>query len=233
MRTPAFLSICLAVCLAMSAIVPSARAQVAPPSASAPPAQPPSPPSPQSLTAISPIFGQIVMFAYPVGFNVVHENASADRYIREAVPAGETIEKWTEMITVTGAKGLAANPNLTPLGAAQALAGGFQKSCPDTFVAKPLGGTKYGGFDAFLALASCGAVKSDAAPRSETALIITIKGAEDFYTIQWAERGAASETALTVDDTKWLERYKRVGPIRLCPIVPGETAPFPSCVTRK
>lgn len=191
------------------------------------------PPQPLSLTAISPIFGQLVMLAYPATFKVVSENAATETYIREAVPKDETAEKWTEMITVTGAKGLAANPNVAPIGVAQALAGGFQSSCPDTFVAKPLGGTKYGSFDAFLALVSCGSVKSGAPPRSESALVIAIKGAQDIYTIQWAERGAASATALQIDDARWLERYKRVGPIRLCPIVPGEAAPYPSCVNQK
>lgn len=198
-----------------------------------PPASPSPAPQALSLTAISPIFGQLVMLAYPSTFKVVSENANAEWYIREAVPNGETIEKWTEMITVTGAKGLAANPSITPIGVAQTLAGGFQKSCPDTFVAKPLGGTKYGSFDAFLALASCGSVKSDPSPRSESALIIAIKGSEDIYTIQWAERGAVSATALPIDDARWLDRYKRVGPIRLCPIVAGEAAPFPSCVNQR
>jgi hypothetical protein len=186
-----------------------------------------------SVAAIAPIFGQLVMMSQPAYFKVGFEKTTDDRYIREAVPADQTIEQWREMITVTGAKGLASNPAITPLGVVQNLAAGFEKSCPDTFVVKPLGGTKYGAHDVFLALASCGTVKAAATTYSETALIIAIKGAADIYTIQWAERGPASEKPMPIEDAKWLDRYKRVGPIRLCPIVPGETAPFPSCVNGK
>ena len=59
--------------------------------------------APTSLTAISPIFGQLVAFSQPLGFVVAFEQPTADRYIREAVPNGETIDDWSQMITVTGA----------------------------------------------------------------------------------------------------------------------------------
>ena len=61
-------------------------------------------------------------------------------------------------------------------------------------------------------------------------LIIAIKGERDYYTIQWAERSGASTTPIQFDEKKWMERLKRLTPVKLCPIVPGETAPYPSCV---
>ncbi|MGH6710628.1 MAG: hypothetical protein ACREEK_16835 [Bradyrhizobium sp.] len=35
-----------------------------------------------------------------------------------------------------------------------------------------------------------------------------------------------------IDEGKWLARLGQLQPIRLCPIVPGEPAPYPSCVSK-
>ena len=191
------------------------------------------PPAPTAFTAISPIFSQLVMHSLPAAFVTVSENATATNYIREAVLKGETAERWTQMITVTGFKQLAANPQVTPQSFAGGIASGFKQACPASFISKGLGSTKVGTHDAFLAVASCGSVGAGAAAHSETALIFAVKGAADVYTLQWAERGAASATPLAIDDAKWGPRFAALGPIRLCPIVPGEKAPFPSCVNQK
>ena len=68
---------------------------------------------------------------------------------------------------------------------------------------------------------------------SESALLVAIKGTADSYTIQWAERGPASARPMTFDDAMWKERFNKLGPIKLCPIKPGEAAPYPSCVDQK
>ncbi|MEI7430007.1 MAG: hypothetical protein WCL27_06085 [Betaproteobacteria bacterium] len=65
---------------------------------------------------------------------------------------------------------------------------------------------------------------------SESMLLIVIKGESDYYTVQWAERGDASTTPIKLDEAKWTDRFKRLAPIKLCPIIPGERAPYPSCV---
>src|ERR1700733_1809897 len=65
---------------------------------------------PPSFTVISPIYGQLVRLSMPSNFIAAAENVNGPSYIREAVLKGETIKAWTQMITVTGAKGLAGNP---------------------------------------------------------------------------------------------------------------------------
>src|SRR4051812_8276755 len=87
-------------------------AAASPTRAQAPAARTGTPPA--AFTVISPIYGQLVRFAMPSNFAVVFENAKDGNYIREAVPKGETARAWTQMITVTGAKGLAGNPKVTP-----------------------------------------------------------------------------------------------------------------------
>ena len=188
-------------------------------------------PSPTAFKVISPIFGQLVTFSMPSTFVVVGENANGPSYIREAVLKGETANSWTQMITVTGAKGLVANPKLSPEAFAASIAGGFKSACPDTFVAKGVGPAKFGDQDGYVALASCGSVVSAPDKHSETALVVAVKGSADYYTLQWAERAPASGKPV-IDEAKWLERLRQLQPIRLCPIVPGETAPYPSCANK-
>jgi hypothetical protein len=189
--------------------------------------------APTSVTAISPIFGQLVRFSMPASFIAVSENTNGQSYIREAVPRGETTEAWTQMITVSGYKGLAGNPNYSPQGFAEKMAAGFKAACPETFAAKGLGETKFGDQDAFIAVAGCGKINASADGHSEIALIVIVKGVTDSYTIQWAERTASQPSAPVIDDAKWQERLHALMPIRFCAIVAGEAAPYPSCMQQK
>jgi hypothetical protein len=185
--------------------------------------------APANTTVISPIYGQLVRFAMPANFIPAFENTKDAFYIRESVLKGETAKQWSQMITVTGAKGAASNPNFSAQGLAGSIAGGFKKACPESFVVKGLGATKLGDQETFIALAGCGKVNGSADGHSETAMIIAVKGSSDGYTIQWAERAAAQPAVPAIDDAKWRRRLGELMPIRFCPIVPGEAAPYPSC----
>ncbi|WLB56264.1 hypothetical protein [Bradyrhizobium japonicum] len=185
--------------------------------------------APQSFRVISPIFGQLASFAMPSDFVAVFENTKGGRYIREAVLKGETPERWTQMITVTGEKGMTLTPGASPERFAGTIAGGFKSACPDSFAAQPLGAMTFGRVEGFVAVIGCGRVDSGPTRHSETALLITLKGITDYYTIQWAERGPESDEP-PVNDERWRTRLRDLGPIDLCPIVAGEAAPYPSCV---
>jgi len=186
---------------------------------------------PPTFKVISPIFSQLVTFSMPQAFVVIGENTKGPSYIREAVLKGETADRWTQMITVTGAKGMVANPKASPEIFAASIAGGFKTACSDTFSVKAVGPVKLGEQDGFVAVASCGSVVSAPDKHSETALIVAVKGSADYYTVQWAERTPASGKPV-IDEAKWLERLRQLQPIRLCLIVPGEAAPYASCVSK-
>lgn len=188
--------------------------------------------APPALAVISPIFSQLVMFTLPPGFKTVFEQPAADSYIREAVLNGETVDRWSQMITVTGARGLASNPQMSAQYFAAQIAAGFQKACPTTFSVKPLGQTAVSGQEAFVAVASCGKVDASAEKHSETALILAIKGTADIYTLQWAERTPANAENLTIDEKKWSDRLTKLTPVRVCAIQPGEKPPYPSCSSK-
>jgi hypothetical protein len=188
--------------------------------------------APASVGVISPVYGQLVRFSMPSNFIAVSENTKDAFYIREAVPRGETIESWTQMITITGSRGMARIANFTPQKLAASIAMGFKKVCPESLTLKDFGATKFGEQDAYMAVASCGKVNASADGHSETALIVAVAGATDAYTIQWAERKPPG-SGPGIDEATWRGRLRELMPIRLCAIVPGEPAPYPSCVEQK
>jgi hypothetical protein len=190
-------------------------------------------PAPASLTVISPVFGQLVRFSMPSKFVTASENTEENFYSREAVPQGETVNAWTQMITVTGSKGMATVANFSPQKLTASVALGFKKACPETFALKDLGETKFGDQDAYLAVASCGEVTSSADRHGETALIVAVKGTSDAYTVQWAERTPRASPPPSINEVMWQGRLRELMPIRLCAIVPGEAAPYPSCLQQK
>jgi hypothetical protein len=190
-------------------------------------------PRPSSSTVVFPVFGQLVRFSMPAQFVTALENTEENFYIREAVPKSEAVQAWTQMITVTGSRGMATVANFSPQKLAASIALGFKKACPESLAVKDLGETKLGGQDAYLAVASCGKVNSSPDGHSETALIVAVKGAADAYTIQWAERTPQASMPPAINEAMWRERLRELMPIRLCAIVPGEAAPYPSCLQQK
>jgi hypothetical protein len=187
------------------------------------------------LTAISPVFHELVAFTLPAGFktaNATYERDNGSFYIREHVPDGESVAKWTQMITLTGAKDLASNPNATPRSFVSSLANAFKIHCPDSFATTELGPQSVGDHQAFAIIASCGHVQTASEAFSESAIILAIKGSADMYAIQWARRGSSSSGPQKLDNSYWSKQLEQLRPIKLCPIVPGEPAPYPSCTAR-
>lgn len=181
--------------------------------------------------AITPVFSQLVAFTIPEGFVHAFENANADNLIMEFVPAGETVQDWKQMVTLTGSKDAARIPQSTAVKLAQSMATELQLRCPQSFAAKPLGRIDANGHEGFAALMGCGSVEARPGQQhGETFLLVAIKGAADFYTIQWAERSTPVATAPAMDDSKWLPRLRQLLPLRVCNRVAGEAPPFPSCV---
>ena len=187
------------------------------------------------LAAITPVFAQLVMFSLPPEFKSqkpTYEKNSGSFYIREQVPDGETLTKWSRMITLTGTRGLAANPNATPQAMLARMSAEFQRNCPDSFSAASPGAQKVDGYDAYEVIVSCGRMGSGKESYSNSAVMLAVKGSNDYYTLQWTERGRDSAAAIPIDTAYWTKQLGRLNPIRLCPIVPGEAAPYASCARR-
>lgn len=183
---------------------------------------------PEVVYSKTPVFSQIVGFGFPINFVEGHQQATTKQYILELIPKGESVQKWTQMITLTGTKDVASR--ITPKDYLGGIASGFKKSCPSTFSAASIGEFKVSGYPAFAAIVSCGSNKD--IPEAETALIYTVVGKEDAYTFQWAEHIPGGKTFEDSEENakKWKARINTLNPLLLCDKVAGEKAPYPSCI---
>lgn len=184
--------------------------------------------------ATMPIYAQIMRFFVPAGYAPVFSKDNEGRFfIFEMVPKGETIQKWSGMVTLTGTRhGVSASPKAMSA-YIQQFTSGFEKACPRTFAAKPIDGFRLGNHPAVTIYLSCGKLVVPAtapAGHSESAVIAFIEGAQDLYTVQWAERGKPQDTPIPFDAANWQAKLSMFKAIRLCPRVQGEAAPYPSCL---
>lgn len=176
------------------------------------------------VTLISPIYSQLVALPVPDPFVPGYEHAQGASYIMELAPKGESVEQWSQLITLTGAKGLAARASVQDV--AGQLAQGYAGACPDSFASKalPLPEVK-GAKAAFAGYLSCGSYQG----QSESMVVLVLQGAEEIYTVQWAAHGPESATPLAVDAEVWSPRLAALAKVRICDKVAGEAAPYPSC----
>lgn len=185
-----------------------------------------------TIPAIMPVFGQMLAFSYPAIFNPANERSAGGHYLQESVLKGESLQKWSQMLTVSSLKGLVSNPNVTPQVFLSSIANGFKKACPESFAGVSLGELKVDGNEAFAVWVSCGTVPAQGSSYSESMVALAIKGEADYYTLQWAERGKSIKKPMEFNEGKWVGRLKALMPVKLCPIVNGEKAPYPSCINR-
>ncbi len=185
-----------------------------------------------SMTLTTPVFGQIVSYTLPAGFAHGYENVSATGYIQESVPAGETVDDWTQIITMTGAKD-AAGADQPLEAAAQNTLARYRDACPKTLSAQSFGPSRIDGRESLTVFLGCGGIKTaDGGEISEKSVVSFIKGTTEVYTLQWAEHTPATTTAPDYDQALWTDRLSKLAPIRICDRVAGEGAPYPSCVFR-
>lgn len=197
--------------------------------------QPPAGSSPL-VTATMPVYAQLVRFQVPNSYApAFSKNNEGKFYIFEMVPKGETVEKWTGMMTITGQNGAVA-----PVPPLRDYIGNFfsryQKACAKTFSAKPISDAQLNGHVAVLVYLSCGQLlKPGYGPEgySESVVIAFIQGAKDLYTVQWAERAASQDKPIPFEAAKWQDKLDMLRAVRICTRVPGEAAPYPSCIAVK
>ncbi len=178
----------------------------------------------QAVTVVTPIYSQLVAFPTPQDFKADYESEQQGIYILEFVPRAESVNTWTQMVTVTGAAGLAGQMPVEEF--ADWLAASYQNACPDTFAALKLDDPVIKGAAAvFAGYLGCGSTGA----QSEAMVFVIVQGRSDVYSLQWAERGPALTAPPNPDPAIWLTRAGALGQMRLCDPVAGEAAPYPSC----
>jgi hypothetical protein len=176
--------------------------------------------------AVTPVFEQIVAYDLPEGFVPAFEDGNGATYLQESVPAGQTVESWGEMITLTAAAGAAG---LGPNGMLDSLAQGFAGACPASFGATLLQVGRVPGADAVAAAwLGCGTVAG--AGYGEEVVVIVAQGSRSLYSLQWAVRFNANPDPARYSPGVWDRRLAALAAgFRLCDPVAGEGPPYPSC----
>ena len=186
------------------------------------------------LRAHLPVYGQIVSLPLPAPFDAAPESETDGdgNYLLESVPAGQTLEDWSQMLTFSGAENLlakaeGAEPGELAAWAAGQFEEGYRTACAGEVEAAPLSVPRIAGAKAAYAMyLGCGEVAGTR--HGEAMVFLVIIGAQDLYTLQWAERAppTADKPAM---DARWTARMTQIASVALCPRVKGEAAPYASC----
>jgi len=136
-------------------------------------------------------------------FVLGYSAANAAQSIREEVPRGESVERWTRMVTTQRFTGLAARS--TPAAYARTIADQTPQACPGAKVS-PVAGLTISGRAAARLQVDCPRTQGGV---PESFLLLAVAGDSDMHVRQVAFRGAK-----TAADLAWAERY--LGATVLC-----------------
>jgi hypothetical protein len=142
-------------------------------------------------------------------------DASSGAAIVEFLPPGETVEAWSQMLTLTGYddNGSLA-PDQAATGMANHLAEGYGNACPGSFAAEDLGAPAVSGAEAvFAAWLACG--DAGGSGHSEAMVVLVFSAGGTVYTAQWAERGPATSGPPVFDLNQWLPRLDALMALQL------------------
>jgi hypothetical protein len=154
----------------------------------------------ETVTTMTNAYAQAISVETPGDFQAGFEKAQDGFYILELVPKGEAVENWTQLITLTALEGKTGGAQQY----AQGIVGQFAQACPETFTVAELEPPEVTGARAVAAaFAACG----DLGGYSESVVFITFDGAQDAYSLQWAEHGPAVAEPPAYDPSHWQVRF--------------------------
>jgi hypothetical protein len=134
-----------------------------------------------------PLEDENLLLAPPAGFEVGHHQDSRDGVtLIEWVPAGETVQNWSEMVTVLVFR---KRPDLDPEGFLRRLQAKWLTDCKGAAPAPVMKGNVNGYVSATM-LMRCPLFPSTGKP--ETTIFGAIKGKDALYMVQRAVRAAGS-----------------------------------------
>lgn len=131
------------------------------------------------------------------GFVVGYEAADERQSMREEVPAGETVEDWTRMVTTQRFAGVAGR--ISPFQLVASMARMMSATCPGATTSEPASLVR-NGHAAAQARADCPMFAETGKP--ETFIVLAISGTRDLHVKQVAFRRVP-----TADDIRWGEEF--------------------------
>lgn len=165
------------------------------------------------LPAAAQFVGENLLVSMPQGFKLGYQASRNGLDLQEWVPDGETVQDWTEMVTVQIFRG---RGDLDP---AQALGGiqkGWLQACPGSQPA-PVGTGQVDGYPAAGMVLRC--PRTAQAGQPESTAFRAIRGRDSFYVVQRAVRALPDGATL-----EQMQRY--LAGVSLCDSR-SATAPCP------
>lgn len=144
--------------------------------------------------AAAPSYAQLknenLLVGMPQGFKVGFQDSRNGMNMQEWVPANETVQNWTEMVT---AQIFLKRSDLDPVQFLATMAKQWAGACQGS-TATPAATGKANGYLAATMLLRCPLLASSGKP--ETTMIKAIKGSDSFYVVQRAARSVPGEAQL-------------------------------------
>ena len=142
-------------------------------------------PPPPSTSPDSSAGGEKLLFAPPQTLQKAYHSERVGS-LTEYIPAGETVEDWTEMVTVQVFRGLKVDP--APF--LQTIGRGLTKSCPGFTSPTGIINGQANGYPTSMLTVTC--PLNPATGKPETTVFRIIKGRDALYSVQHAWRSAVS-----------------------------------------
>jgi hypothetical protein len=165
--------------------------------------------------AAAEFINENLLTTLPSGYHVGFEDKNNSRQIAEWVPAGETVDNWTEMVTVQIFYRLKVPPDAFM----RDLEKRWRGDCPGARDAQPIASVVENGYPSLVWLLNC--PQNPATGKPEITWFKAIQGNDSFYVVQKAFKFAPSKEQIT----KWVGYLKAVRvcdsrlPDRACPQV--------------
>ena len=125
------------------------------------------------------LVNETLLVAKPKGYKVGWQNRNAQRLMSEMVPAGQTVENWTEMVTVQ----IFFNQKSTPQLFRARIGALWAKACPNS-VYQPVAEEPERGYPAEIWMQVCPSNPKTGKP--EHTFFKAIQGNDSFYVVQKA-----------------------------------------------
>jgi hypothetical protein len=136
----------------------------------------------------------------PPGYKVGFGDKKPNMLMTEFVPAKETVENWTEMVTVQVFFGL----KTTPQQFKQDMAKRWRSACPDAEEAHSIADAPENGYPTLVWLLSC--PKNPGTGKPEITWFKAVEGNDSFYLVQKAFKFEPSPEQIT----RWMNYLRKV-----------------------
>ncbi len=150
--------------------------------------------------------GENLLVSIPGDYILGNSGKNGDVLLSEFVRRGESVENWSELLTVTVNLGHFDGKHMAPSAYETMMKGMWEKSCPDSSF-RELGTSEQNGYKASLFMLSC--KTADARGRPEYTLFKALAGNDSFYTVQKAFHFKPTRQQIN----SWLDFLKDV---RIC-----------------